>query len=514
MLKKPGCRAPAYFFLLRPEIVVKLIAFPHMTTLVNGDSDRVAKWLRVKNKEARYSEAYNWGIWDGYEQFFDKNSGSFPTGLLPIIQKRCKRSKVKLDIDWRDEGSPIDPVTDDFLGDITLRDYQLDAVNACLSKVCGCVEAPTGSGKTAMIAAVSGATLLATGGPVLIFVPKVGLLTQTRDELSRFMGSDVNVGVVGDGQRQVKSDIVIATPQTLRFALPEKSEIRNKRLHVVRKNEPRLTNLVLRSKCLILDEAHHGSSKTWYELASMCPAQYRFAFSGTPIKDKKWEDHRLWGIVRDYAYRLPSSTLVDRNILAKPVVYFITDESIHDKDVVVRQDYNKAFRLGILQDDTYNDTIAYIVEYLVGIGKPPLVLSHRVAHLKVLAEAMQVRGVDYELIHGSHSSVRRNEVKSRYKNGENFALLASTIFDEGEDLPNISSIVLAGGGKTAVALKQRLGRGMRVKEGDNRLAVFDFVHGHCTMLARHSLSRLNTYDREKIEVVDVDSIYELSHYGI
>ena len=45
----------------------------------------------------------------------------------------------------------------------------------------------------------------------------------------------------------------------------------------------------------------------------------------------------------------------------------------------------------------------------------------------------------------------------------------STILDEGIDLPNISSIVLACGGESTIGSIKRIGRGIRKTEGKKRV---------------------------------------------
>ncbi|MFX5809068.1 helicase-related protein, partial [Acinetobacter baumannii] len=58
-------------------------------------------------------------------------------------------------------------------------------------------------------------------------------------------------------------------------------------------------------------------------------------------------------------------------------------------------------------------------------------------------------------------------------------LIGTTILDVGVDVPAVGLIILAGGGKAEVALRQRIGRGLRAKKfGPNVAFIVDFTDQH------------------------------------
>jgi superfamily II DNA or RNA helicase len=60
----------------------------------------------------------------------------------------------------------------------------------------------------------------------------------------------------------------------------------------------------------------------------------------------------------------------------------------------------------------------------------------------------------------------------------------------GVDVPAIGQIILAGGGKAEVALRQRVGRGLRAKKiGTNCCFIVDFSDATNTNLIKHSRQR-------------------------
>ncbi len=61
----------------------------------------------------------------------------------------------------------------------------------------------------------------------------------------------------------------------------------------------------------------------------------------------------------------------------------------------------------------------------------------------------------------------------------------------GVDVPAVGLIILAGGGKAEVALRQRIGRGLRAKKfGPNVAFIVDFTDQHNSTLKSHARQRL------------------------
>jgi superfamily II DNA or RNA helicase len=77
-------------------------------------------------------------------------------------------------------------------------------------------------------------------------------------------------------------------------------------------------------------------------------------------------------------------------------------------------------------------------------------------------------------------------------------VISTVIFDEGINLPELNVVILANAGRSYVKLMQRVGRGLRLKEGGGELEVIDFLDLTNRFLKRHSNARLATYIEEGI----------------
>ncbi len=82
------------------------------------------------------------------------------------------------------------------------------------------------------------------------------------------------------------------------------------------------------------------------------------------------------------------------------------------------------------------------------------------------------------------------------KSGVLDGIIASTIFDEGIDLPNIQTVILAGGGKSEIKNLQRLGRGLRKTTGKVSLKLVDFIDTGSKTLKKHSEIRKGIWEEQ------------------
>ena len=74
-------------------------------------------------------------------------------------------------------------------------------------------------------------------------------------------------------------------------------------------------------------------------------------------------------------------------------------------------------------------------------------------------------------------------------------MIASPIFDEGVDLPEINSLIIAPGGKSEWKTIQKIGRGLRKKASNKPLIVYDFIDAS-RFLKKHSRARMKIYEKE------------------
>jgi superfamily II DNA or RNA helicase len=104
-------------------------------------------------------------------------------------------------------------------------------------------------------------------------------------------------------------------------------------------------------------------------------------------------------------------------------------------------------------------------------------------------------GLSTIFLDGAKSSKKRLAAIDSMKNGEFDIMIASKIFDQGIDIPELDALILAGSGKSSGRALQRIGRVIRKHEGKEKAIVVEFFD-NCKYLRSHSEARIKVYKSE------------------
>jgi superfamily II DNA or RNA helicase len=166
------------------------------------------------------------------------------------------------------------------------------------------------------------------------------------------------------------------------------------------------------------------------------------------------------------------------------------------------KNYQDAYREGVVENVAHNRVVVQGAEWMTDRGWRTLILCRLKDHWMYLKGMLEKTGMDFHAIWGDTEQEVRNEAKRQLSAGQTKAVLATTIWDEGTDVPAIDAIVLAEGVKTPVNTLQRIGRGMRRKKtGENVVRVMDIAPTCHPKLLEHAAIRAETYERAGYEVI-------------
>lgn len=235
-------------------------------------------------------------------------------------------------------------------------------------------------------------------------------------------------------------------------------------------------NLLAMFEFVILEEAHEASGNSYFEILRHCKnAHYRLALTATPfMKDDEEANMRLMACSGPIAIKVSEKMLIERGILAKP--YFkIVNLKERPKNLLRGTGWQAAYRLGITSNEERNQIVCQEVAKAKQYGLTSMVLVQHTAHGAALAEMLAARGLRCAFIKGENDQKERKHYLGLLGRHEIDVLVGTTILDVGVDVPSVGMIVLAGGGKAEVALRQRIGRGLRAKKtGPNVAFIVDF----------------------------------------
>lgn len=437
----------------------------------------------------RFMKKYKSGRWDGRISLFKR--GKFPTGLLSLAIEQLDKVVDSLEISYRVEKLYIPPVDIHMITvekvlrgkHDTLRPYQKHAVRELGKAKRGIAHMATNAGKTFVMAAL----VNVIGGRTLIIVHTKELLYQIADVM--YEHANLKVGLIGDGHLDTDADLIIATIQTL---------------HNMTKDSAMFSEFAAEIDVLLIDETHHASAKTVYEIVMKIPANYRFGFSGTPLKHQKLADMQLMAATGEIIVHVSNEELIEAGYSAIPQItmYKMNGNRNNLK-------YQQAYVELIVDNAARNGKIAEEAIEHAKDGKVVLILVNRIDHQQLIASTVLTLQ-DYKLgkiisVNGRHSTDTRRKVLDDMRAGHAGIYIATNIFGEGVDIPSVDTLIIGGAGKSHIRLLQQVGRGMRQKQGkDNTVTIIDFVDRGNRYLENHSKKRREVYENEgfAVEIVE------------
>lgn len=444
------------------------------------------------------SSSFKMGHWDGRSSFFTFGTGVFPAGFVYYVTGRLKQKGYDVRLVRRPLPEclgPENPVVDTFPDD-PRYDYQMEVVRRLAKHGQIIAQCATGAGKS-KIAKLAFARI---NRPTLFLTTRSILLHQMKDSLEKDL--KISVSVLGDGQFGFIDDsgqsfikkMTVGMVQTLISRLQEPNsdddiETQNRQVRI------RNQTIALLSKFefVILEEAHEASGNSYFEILSHCKnANFRLALTATPfMKENEESNMRLMACSGPVAIKVTEKTLIERGILAKP--YFKICRLRNRPEKLLRGTaWQAAYRLGIVNNDERNRIIVNEVARAASYGLTSMVLIQQKAHGDILVKMFKDKKISCEFIQGADDQKSRKAALKALGEGKIQVLIGTTILDVGVDVPSVGLIVLGGGGKAEVSLRQRIGRGLRAKKfGPNVALVVDFDDPFNNYTKAHALQRLS-----------------------
>lgn len=435
------------------------------------------------------TQAFRTGGWDGKASFFDYLKCTFPRGFVTYVQARLKAAGISTRVVKKPLPAPLGPERPrvDAYEENPRYDYQWTVLERLLSYGQIIAQVATGGGKS-RIAKICTARI---NRPTLFLTTRSVLLHQMADQ---YRDMERKVAILGDSKMQISSDVTCAMVQTVISWLkePECTERQDPAAYARQmKRRQNMLEALSRFEFVILEEAHEVSSNSFYDVLKACTnAHYRLALTATPfMKDDEEANMRLMASAGHIAIKVSEKMLIERGILAKP--YFKYVSTPKPEKLYRSSPWQRAYELGIVENDARNRHIIAEVKRASLYGLGSMVLVQRKAHGEALRERMERNGLRAEFIFGDSDQTERALMLGKLGRKEIDALIGTTILDVGVDVPAVGVVILGGGGKAEVALRQRIGRGLREKRdgSPNVCFIVDFLDEHNNTLRSHANTR-------------------------
>lgn len=486
---------------------------------------------------AENTPRYKASAWDGRSSFFDFRSCTFPAGFVPLVVAKLQREGHKINLVRKPLPEPLGIVgarVDSFPDDPRYS-YQPEIVEKVVKHGAMIAQVATGGGKS-RIAKLLYARIRR---PTLFLTTRSLLMYQMKDSFEKDMGVECSVlgdgqfgSVNAAGQMTIKPmcvgmvqtltarltvktlpqqfeeiyDSLIAAeekevaafkrkhkaldPKKLAHAVEElvkhqksaratAEQIKKeavKRIAVQQALHDQTVALLSKFECVIMEEAHEASGNSYYDIMRHCVnAHYRLALTATPfMKDDEEANMRLMACCGPVGYRVTEKQLIDAGILAKPFFKYVTIKNRPPK-LYRHTGWQAAYRLGVVECKERNELVVAEAVKAHRYGLSVMALVQHTAHGDLLKHMLTLAGLRVRFISGECDHATRKAALQELADKKIDVLIGTTILDVGVDVPATGMIILAGAGKAEVALRQRVGRGLRAKKtGPNVAFIVDF----------------------------------------
>ncbi len=459
--------------------------------LIGADRQALLETQRILSYRVdgvEHMAAFARGGWDGRSSFFAFTEATFPRGFVHMVKQHLTNCGYKVSVVRKPFPAPLGPehpVVDDFPED-PRYDYQRHTVDKLLRHGAMIAQVATGGGKSRICKLATARIARPT-----LFLTTRGVLMYQMAESFASLGK--RVAILGDGNIQVSKEVTCGMVQTIVSWLKEPDpEMSNEARTRQIKRKAKMIEVLGMFELVILEEAHEASGNSYYEILQHCKsAHYRLALTATPfMRDSEEANMRLMASSGPIAITVSEQLLIERGILAKPYFKFVTMKEKPAK-LYRSTPWQRAYKIGISEFELRNKHIVVECLRAVRYGMSVMVLVQHKEHGKTLNTLMKGAGLRATYIYGEDDQVKRKASLNKLKGGTIDVLIGSTILDVGVDVPAVGMVILAGGGKAEVAMRQRIGRGLREKKNGmpNVAFIVDFADDGNTHLKGHYKQR-------------------------
>jgi len=348
-----------------------------------------------------------------------------------------------------------------------LREYQTNAVDAVWQHLCTTpgnpvIVAPTGSGKSLMIAAMCRQAVEQHRGRVIVLAHRRELLQQNAEKI-RALLPDMDIGVYSAGlkQRDTEQDVIVAGIQSVY----NKSELFGDR------------HLILIDECHLIPSSGEGMYRTiLHEFRERLPTCRLVGLTATPFRLESGPLCTPDGLLNTVCYDIAIAPLMTQGFLCRVVSKssnLIKDFSkLHHKaGEFVESEVEAMFCDQGVVGPACQELLDKTQQ-----SRSCLVFCCSVRHAGLVARGLQDSGLGttVEVVVGTTPSDDRADTLRRFRAGETKYLVNCNVLTTGFDAPNIDAIAVLRATESPGLFAQMVGRGMRISDGKTECLLLDF----------------------------------------
>jgi superfamily II DNA or RNA helicase len=352
--------------------------------------------------------------------------------------------------------------------DFPYRDYQINAIQACLMNGRGLIVSPTGSGKSLILMGIVNNICIHNPSirNILLLVPSIQLVKQMYSDFLEYGMKPEMMQMFSAFKPELgKEPIVIANRQYLEGHGNELPKI----------------------DMVLVDETHQlNKNNAVSDFVDKLETPIRFGLTGT-LPNELIDIWNAKGVVGPVIFEEKITNLQERKLLVdvsilpirldhhdippeiyEPIVY-INDRGQQITDL--SKMYHNEWKY-VEEKESANDAIVKMIGKLRGNS---LVLFSHTEHGNILFDKLDMRNKQF--IDGSIDVDVREDIRDLMEKNDDCCLVGQVgCCSTGINIKNISNIVFINMCKSIVRVVQSIGRGLRPRDGKDKVNILDIYH--------------------------------------
>jgi superfamily II DNA or RNA helicase len=359
-----------------------------------------------------------------------------------------------------------------------LREYQQTALDAWRANDDrGCLELPTGSGKT--VIGIEAIEKLGIGA--LVVVPTIDLLEQWRRELETEFG--VPIGQLGGGEQCVEA-LTVATYDSAYL---------------------RAEDIGDRFGLVVFDEVHHLGGEGYRDIARLLAAPARLGLTAT-FERPDGAHEAIEALCGPLVHRIAPDELAGDHLAAYDIKRL--DVALSDEERAEYDEHRETFTNYLAQSNLDMRSGSDYRKLVMRSGSDPAareallanqrareVMMNADAKVATLADLLDRHQGDRIIVFTAHNDLvyrlserfllpaithqtgasERREILEKFRNGSYSRVVTANVLDEGVDVPDANVAIVLSGSGSEREFTQRLGRVLRPTEDGGRALLYEVV---------------------------------------
>lgn len=330
---------------------------------------------------------------------------------------------------------------------LKLRPYQKEIVAKVFSSLMRghrrpCVVAPTGAGKTAVMAYMAGKAQ-DNSQTVWFLVHRRELKEQTIETFKKFEipMKTIKVGLINTVSNKIKRGEVLEAPDLI-----------------------------------VLDEAHHAVAKTWRRVVKAYPKAFVIGLTATPAR----LDGKPLGEIFDDLVIAPDTSQLIRDGYLSPYRMFVSELDLGHLSMRAGDFKQEEVEQQFIKNQVSGDVVKTYKE--LAEGRQGIYFCTTRNYSRKMAAEFNKAGIKAQHFDGNTPKSKREQIVRDFRNGKIQILTNVDLIGEGFDMPNVDVIGMLRPTASLTIYLQQVGRALRPKP--NKVAL---LIDHVGNIRRHGL---------------------------